>query len=70
MSGVGNLGFAEVILLLALLLTVFPFWRIFGKAGFSPLLSLSMLVPVVNIIMLYYLAFAEWPRQRGEQGAP
>ena len=42
-------------------IVVFPFWHIFKKAGFSPWLSLLMLIPLVNLIMLYVLAFARWP---------
>jgi hypothetical protein len=40
---------------------IIPFWRIFKKAGFSPWLSLLMLIPIANLFALYYLAFARWP---------
>ena len=40
---------------------VIPFWQIFKKAGFSPWLSVLMAVPVLNAVMLYFLAFARWP---------
>jgi hypothetical protein len=43
-----------------LALVIVPFWTIFKKAGFAPALSLLMLVPLVNVIMLYVLAFAPW----------
>jgi hypothetical protein len=39
---------------------IIPYWFIFKKAGFSPFLALLMLVPLVNLIMLYFLAFARW----------
>jgi hypothetical protein len=39
---------------------VIPYWQIFKKAGFSPWLSLLMLVPLVNIIILYVVAFSPW----------
>lgn len=42
-------------------LVVWPFWRIFAKAGFSGWFSLLMLVPMINLIALYVLAFADWP---------
>jgi hypothetical protein len=42
------------------LLTVLPFWFIFEKAGFNPLLSVLMIVPVVGLVMLYVLAFRPW----------
>jgi hypothetical protein len=52
------------------LLTVIPFWKICQKAGFPPALSLLMLVPIANVVLPFYIAFAEWPalsnRQQGE----
>jgi len=46
-------------------LIVIPFWKIFERAGFSPVLSLLMLIPLVNICMIYFLAFSKWPKQGG-----
>jgi hypothetical protein len=48
----------------SVLLTVLPFWKICSKAGFPGALSLLMLIPIGNIILLFYLAFAEWPALR------
>jgi hypothetical protein len=48
-----------------LIVVVIPFWKIFQKAGFAPALSLVMLIPIVNIVALYMLAFSEW---RGPYG--
>ena len=44
-------------------LIILPFWFIFSKAGYSKWLSLLMVVPIVNIVMLYVLAFSTWPSQ-------
>ena len=44
-------------------LIVVPFWFIFQKAGYSRWLALLMLVPPLNVIMLYFLAFSTWPIQ-------
>jgi hypothetical protein len=58
----GNIGVPELLLLLLFFIfVVLPFWRIFGKAGFPPALALLMVVPLVNIVMLFVLAFASWP---------
>ncbi len=43
-----------------LAIIVIPFWQIFKKAGMAPALSLLMAVPLVNLIMIYVLAFSEW----------
>ena len=40
---------------------ILPFWFIFAKAGYSKWLTLLMAVPLVNVILLYFLAFAKWP---------
>jgi hypothetical protein len=40
--------------------TILPYWQIFKKAGFSPWLSLLMVIPLVNLCALYYLGFARW----------
>jgi hypothetical protein len=39
---------------------IVPFWQIFKKAGWPAQFSLLMLVPLVNLIMLYVLAFSTW----------
>jgi hypothetical protein len=48
-------------LLLAHLLSVPPMWRLCSRLGYSGWFSLAMLVPLANIFLLYFLAFAEWP---------
>jgi uncharacterized membrane protein YhaH (DUF805 family) len=35
--------------------------KIFLKAGYSWALGLLMLIPIVNVIMAFFLAFADWP---------
>lgn len=47
-----------VLIFMAILLL--PYWFIWKKAGFSPWLSLLMFIPLVNLVMLYVLAFSEW----------
>jgi hypothetical protein len=42
------------------IVVIFPYWFIFKKAGFSGFLALLMFVPFINLIMLYFLAFARW----------
>lgn len=36
-------------------------WQIFSKAGHGGWMGLLMLIPVVNLIMLLFLAFSDWP---------
>ncbi len=42
-------------------LLVPPFWKIFEREGFAPPLSLLMLIPVVNLVLLYVVAFSARP---------
>ena len=61
----GAPGPIELILILIMgSVIVIPFWRIFSKAGFSGALSLLMFIPLVNLVMIFVLAFAEWPAMR------
>jgi hypothetical protein len=46
------------------LIVVLPFWQIFKKAGFPAALSLLMLVPCVSLVVLFIVAFSEWPALR------
>lgn len=43
---------------------IVPFWFIFSKAGYSRWLSLLLLIPLINVAILYYLAFSTWPAGR------
>ena len=46
--------------LVVVLIVIIPYWKIFGKAGFPRALSILMLVPLINLILLYVLAFSQW----------
>ena len=46
------------------LILIIPFWQLFSKAGYSRWWSLLMIVPLVNLITLYVLAFSSWPSLR------
>jgi hypothetical protein len=65
LSIVGSL----IVVVLVIALLIWPYFKIFSKAGFSGWLALLMLVPLVNIAMLFFLAFAEWPALRNRQSS-
>ncbi|MFI4913221.1 MAG: hypothetical protein ACIAQZ_16310 [Sedimentisphaeraceae bacterium JB056] len=52
-----------------ILFVIIPFWLIFKKAGFAGPLALLMLLPVANIVMLFVLAFSDWPALRDKRNA-
>lgn len=43
---------------------IVPFWFIFSKAGYSKWQSLLLLIPLINVAILYHLAFSTWPAGR------
>ena len=49
------------IVLVALAVKLLICCKIFSNAGYSWALGLLILIPIVNIIMIFYLAFADWP---------
>ena len=56
-----------VFLLVFLIVTAIKlliFCKIFSKAGFCWAFGLLMLIPIANIIMAFFLAFADWPVQK------
>jgi hypothetical protein len=65
-----GLGSTELIMIfvillpIALLFAILPviaFWKICSRAGFNGALGLLMLLPIANIILPLYVAFAKWP---------
>ena len=53
-------GIWLLMMLTAAAAVILPFWFIFSKAGYSKWLCLLMVVPLVNVALLYFLAFAKW----------
>jgi len=48
-----------VLVLIAIKLLIFC--KIFSKAGYSWVLGLLIIIPIANVIMAFFLAFADWP---------
>ena len=51
---------AALMFLVVVPIMIIPYWQIFKKAGFAPALSLLILIPLVNIVVLYVVAFSDW----------
>jgi hypothetical protein len=43
------------------LLQVVAFWKILGRMGFPPWLAILASIPLVNLVLLYYVALTPWP---------
>ncbi|MES1198363.1 MAG: hypothetical protein ABUS48_00075 [Pseudomonadota bacterium] len=55
------MGTFALIWLVVVAFFIFCYWKIFTKAGFSGALSLLLLVPIANLIVIIWFAFADWP---------
>lgn len=40
---------------------VIPAWRICQRTGYPGWLGVLILIPLVNLVFFYYIAFADWP---------
>lgn len=49
-----------IVILVGMAIVIVPTWFICKKAGFTPWLSLLVIVPFGGLILLYVLAFSEW----------
>ena len=54
-----------IIILLIGLIYFIPIIKVLNKAGYSGWWSLMLFLPLVNIIMFWVFAFADWPSLRG-----
>lgn len=41
-----------------------PFWKIATKTGYPGTASLLLLIPVINIAIIWLFAFSSWPATR------
>ncbi len=56
--------FALVVALAVLIIKAVIYCKVFSKAGYHWALGLLALIPVLNIIMPFVLAFGQWPVRR------
>jgi len=49
-----------------IVLVVWVYGRILNKAGYSRWWVLLLFVPLVNLIMIWVFAFAQWPRLQAD----
>lgn len=60
--GMGGVSIWQLIIIVVYAaIVVIPLWKITAKAGFNGAWSLLMIIPLVNIIYLWVIAFIEWP---------
>ncbi len=57
----GGFGFFWIIMIAV---TVIPVAKILGRIGFNQWWAAVAIVPMVNLIFLWVLAFIDWPRDK------
>jgi len=61
----GSIGWPELIIVGMIaawaLTVVWPAIRICRRAGFSPWIGTLAIVPVANVVLLWFVAMAPWP---------
>jgi energy-converting hydrogenase Eha subunit B len=59
----GSFGLQELLIVVVVAaLIVWPATRICSKAGYTSWLGLLIVVPLANVVLLWFLALADWPR--------
>jgi hypothetical protein len=61
----GSIGLPELFVVLAIstisMIVIWPAGRICRRTGFSPWLGVLAVVPVANLLLLWFIALARWP---------
>jgi uncharacterized membrane protein YhaH (DUF805 family) len=66
----GGLSILHVLIVVVILILYFlPIVKILQKAGYSGWWCLIVFVPLVNVVMFYVFAFANWPVLRDKRAA-
>lgn len=56
-----GLLFGLVMTLVSVVIPIVAYWKIIGKTGHPAPLALVILFPLAGLVLLYWLAFSEWP---------
>jgi hypothetical protein len=56
-----SIGLPELLVIAVVILLFWPWAKIFSKAGYSAWWCLTVYIPFVNLIVLFWFAFADWP---------
>jgi len=57
-----NMGLPSLLMMVVYMaIVVVPFYQIWKRTGHNGWIAVLMLVPLVNVIMLYVIAFKQWP---------
>jgi len=67
--GVGVPEFIAVIAIVAMsLVVIWPATQICRRVGFSPWIGALVIVPIANLVLLWFVALARWPALPASNG--
>lgn len=46
------------------IIAVIPVWRICQRTGYPGWMGILILIPMVNLLLLYFIAFSDWPADK------
>lgn len=55
-------------MLVMAVVVVVPVWRICQRIGYPGWMGILVLIPMVNLVLLYFIAFTDWPNDRNKNG--
>ena len=55
--------FHWLIILLVAFLWIFPLWKIIERTGRPGAIALIAIIPLLGLVLLWWIAFARWPSQ-------
>jgi energy-converting hydrogenase Eha subunit B len=55
-------------MLVIAIVVVIPAWRICQRTGYSGWMGILILIPIVNLVVLYLIAFSDWPADKVRAG--
>ena len=53
-----------IILAVVLAVVLYPWSKIFRKAGYTGWLCVLLIIPLVNLVTLWWFALAQWPIEK------
>lgn len=64
-----RIGLPELfVLFIIVVVVIWPATKICRRLGFSPWLGILIAVPLANLVLLWFVALAEWPRFPASRG--
>ncbi len=68
----GSVGIPELVVVIAIigttLMVVWPAAQICRRLGFSPWLGVLAVIPLANLLLLWFVALAQWPGAETHRG--